>query len=118
MTLSQLPETVSADEVSEAFTDLEQTPTGGLRRLSVGLLLVYVAILAINSGGMGILLPNLVSNLTRRTRSATWPSSPRWHSSPTSSRSRSPEPCRTPLGRVSVAGRPGWSAARWWRLAS
>ncbi|QHC57936.1 MFS transporter [Rathayibacter sp. VKM Ac-2760] len=34
-----------------------------LRRLSVGLALVYVAILAINSGGLGILIPNLVADL-------------------------------------------------------
>lgn len=34
-----------------------------LRRLSIGLALVYVAILAINSGGLGILIPNLVADL-------------------------------------------------------
>ena len=61
MTLSQLPETVHLDEIPADGE--ESVPTRGLRKLSVGLLLVYVAILAINSGGMGILLPNLVSNL-------------------------------------------------------
>lgn len=35
----------------------------GLRRLSFGLLMVYVAILAINSGGLGILIPDLVSRI-------------------------------------------------------
>ncbi|GAA1847720.1 MFS transporter [Pseudonocardia ailaonensis] len=35
----------------------------GLRRLSFGLLMVYVAILAINSGGLGILIPDLISRL-------------------------------------------------------
>ena len=34
-----------------------------LRRLSVGLALVYVSILAINSGGLGILIPNLVADI-------------------------------------------------------
>jgi MFS family permease len=34
-----------------------------LRRMSFGLLLVYVAILAVNSGGNGILLPNIVAGL-------------------------------------------------------
>jgi MFS family permease len=35
----------------------------GLRRLSFGLLMVYVSILAINSGGLGILIPDLVARL-------------------------------------------------------
>src|SRR5205809_7955674 len=34
-----------------------------LRRMSFGLLLVYVALLAVNSGGNGILLPNIVAGL-------------------------------------------------------
>lgn len=34
-----------------------------LRRLSMGLLMIHVAILAINSGGNGILLPNLIADL-------------------------------------------------------
>jgi MFS family permease len=34
-----------------------------LRRLSIGLALVYVSILAINSGGLGILIPNLVADI-------------------------------------------------------
>ena len=41
-------------------------PTGGrppLRRMSFGLLMVYVAILAVNSGGNGILLPNIVAGM-------------------------------------------------------
>jgi MFS family permease len=37
--------------------------TPRLRRLSVGLALVFVSILAINSGGLGILIPNLVANI-------------------------------------------------------
>ena len=42
----------------------DETPTPPrLRRMSVGLLLVYVAILAVNSGGNGILLPNIVARL-------------------------------------------------------
>jgi MFS family permease len=40
-----------------------ETKPSGLRRLSFGLLMVYVAILAINSGGLGILIPDLVSRL-------------------------------------------------------
>ncbi|KQO62415.1 MFS transporter [Curtobacterium sp. Leaf261] len=36
---------------------------GGLRRLSVGLALVNLAILAVNSGGLGILIPNLVADI-------------------------------------------------------
>lgn len=35
----------------------------GLRGLSFGLLMVYVSILAINSGGLGILIPDLVSRI-------------------------------------------------------
>jgi MFS family permease len=35
----------------------------GLRRLSFGLLMVYVSILAINSGGLGILIPDLVARI-------------------------------------------------------
>ncbi|GAB2577517.1 MFS transporter [Microlunatus antarcticus] len=46
---------------------VEVVPAAGgplkLRRLSIGLALVYVAILAINSGGLGILIPNLVSEI-------------------------------------------------------
>ena len=34
-----------------------------LRRMSFGLLMVYVAILAVNSGGNGILLPNIVAGI-------------------------------------------------------
>lgn len=40
----------------------ESRPSG-LRRLSFGLLMVYVAILAINSGGLGILIPDLVARI-------------------------------------------------------
>ncbi|MCJ1702981.1 MFS transporter [Rathayibacter sp. VKM Ac-2926] len=48
-----------------AVADTPPVLTGPLRlrRLSVGLALVYVAILAINSGGLGILIPNLVADL-------------------------------------------------------
>lgn len=42
---------------------LTAPPDRRLRRLSLGLLMVHVAILAINSGGNGILLPNLVADL-------------------------------------------------------
>ncbi|RYB93125.1 MFS transporter [Nocardioides oleivorans] len=38
-------------------------PEPRLRRMSFGLLMVYVAILAVNSGGNGILLPNIVSGI-------------------------------------------------------
>jgi MFS family permease len=49
-------------------TDVPTGPAGevrpsGLRRLSFGLLMVYVSILAINSGGLGILIPDLVARL-------------------------------------------------------
>ncbi|NYE37399.1 MFS family permease [Nocardioides cavernae] len=42
------------------------TPVPGgqpLRRMSFGLLMVYVAMLAVNSGGNGILLPNIVAGI-------------------------------------------------------
>ena len=38
-------------------------PEPRLRRMTFGLLMVYVAILAVNSGGNGILLPNIVAGL-------------------------------------------------------
>lgn len=44
-------------------TDTASARPVRLRRLSVGLALVYVAILAINSGGLGILIPNLVADI-------------------------------------------------------
>jgi MFS family permease len=47
--------------VAEA-TDVSVGPPR-LRRLSLGLALVYVSILAINSGGLGILIPNLVADI-------------------------------------------------------
>ena len=47
--------------VAEA-TDVSVGPPR-LRRLSIGLALVYVSILAINSGGLGILIPNLVADI-------------------------------------------------------
>jgi len=57
MALSQIPTPVRPDGP-------EALPTAGpKRRMSLGLLLVYVAILAVNSGGNGILLPNIVSGL-------------------------------------------------------
>lgn len=48
-----------------ASAELPRTPDGPLRlrRLSFGLALVYVSILAINSGGLGILIPNLVADI-------------------------------------------------------
>jgi MFS family permease len=42
--------------------------TPRLRRLSVGLALVYVSILAINSGGLGILIPNLVADVNEASK--------------------------------------------------
>ena len=42
---------------------LAEARPSGLRRLSFGLLMVYVAILAINSGGLGILIPDLVARI-------------------------------------------------------
>ncbi|GAB4062705.1 MFS transporter [Angustibacter speluncae] len=44
-------------------TPVAEARPSGLRRLSFGLLMVYVAILAINSGGLGILIPDLVARL-------------------------------------------------------
>ncbi|NNM45097.1 MFS transporter [Knoellia koreensis] len=60
MALSEIPTPLPTPSPTQAEP---ATPTRGLRRMSVGLLLVYVAILAINSGGNGILLPNLVAAL-------------------------------------------------------
>ena len=39
-----------------------------LRRMSFGLLMVYVAILAVNSAGNGILLPNIVAGIDEADR--------------------------------------------------
>ncbi len=53
--------------IPSSTTDGADVPTApggvGLRRLSFGLLMVYVSILAINSGGLGILIPDLVARL-------------------------------------------------------
>jgi MFS family permease len=62
MTLSRPDGLAVVTEVPSDRAAIDSQPSG-LRRLSVGLLLVYVAILAINSGGLGILIPNLVANL-------------------------------------------------------
>ena len=48
---------------TEAVADIEPAAAPRLRRMSFGLLLVYVAILAVNSGGSGILLPNIVAGI-------------------------------------------------------
>ena len=81
--------------------------------MSFGLLLVYVAILAVNSGGNGILLPNIVAgideagkigNLAHRHHGRLH----RQHLRP----ARSPGPCPTRPGRASGAARRGWSVAR------
>jgi len=63
MTLSQLPDELAGSTDIPADEVTGEPQPSGLRRLSVGLMLVYVAILAINSGGLGILIPNLVANL-------------------------------------------------------
>ena len=49
------PDTTSASGATDARPPL--------RRMSFGLLMVYVAILAVNSGGNGILLPNIVAGI-------------------------------------------------------
>src|SRR6478736_9736770 len=54
--LSEAPDTPPAADAPAAAAPK-------LRRMSFGLLLVYVAILAVNSGGAGILLPNIVARL-------------------------------------------------------
>jgi len=48
---------------TEAVADAASVAAPKLRRMSFGLLLVYVAILAVNSGGNGILLPNIVAGI-------------------------------------------------------
>lgn len=62
MTISEIPTTVLPDEPTEAV-ETTSTPPARMRRMSFGLLLVYVAILAVNSGGNGILLPNIVAGI-------------------------------------------------------
>ena len=62
MTLSRPDGLAVVTEVPSDRAAIDSQPSG-LRRLSVGLLLVYVAILAINSGGLGILIPNLVADI-------------------------------------------------------
>ncbi|SEC59910.1 Major Facilitator Superfamily protein [Nocardioides exalbidus] len=57
MALTEIPTPASTAEAGAA------APEPRLRRMSFGLLMVYVAILAVNSGGNGILLPNIVSGL-------------------------------------------------------
>src|SRR6478672_10486069 len=52
--LSEAPDTPPAADAPAAAAPK-------LRRMSFGLLLVYVAILAVNSGGAGILLPNILA---------------------------------------------------------
>ena len=66
MSVSQVPDEIAVSSTTPPdapVTSEASFATTGLRKISVGLLLVYVAILAINSGGLGILIPNLVANL-------------------------------------------------------
>ena len=64
---SALPDVPVAPGAAGVAAVAETPPAPGaplrLRRLSIGLALVYVSILAINSGGLGILIPNLVSDI-------------------------------------------------------
>jgi len=60
MALTDLP---APAPLTEAVADTEPVAAPKLRRMSFGLLLVYVAILAVNSGGNGILLPNIVAGI-------------------------------------------------------
>ena len=64
MALSETPVPVCS-EVPDTppAADAPSAAAPKLRRMSFGLLLVYVAILAVNSGGAGILLPNIVARL-------------------------------------------------------
>ncbi|GAA4332685.1 hypothetical protein GCM10023162_37270 [Klenkia terrae] len=59
MTTSKIPTTAVPGEPTEATT----APAPRMRRMSFRLLMVYVAILAVNSGGNGILLPNIVAGI-------------------------------------------------------
>ena len=59
MTTSKIPTTAVPGEPTEATT----APAPRMRRMSFGLLMVSVAILAVNSGGNGILLPNIVAGI-------------------------------------------------------
>ena len=64
MALSEIPHPpVGAVDARPAPVAPTPSPDPELRRMSFGLLLVYVAILAVNSGGNGILLPNIVAGL-------------------------------------------------------
>ncbi len=54
---------ISTPVVTVEAADGRATPEPRLRRMSFGLLMVYVAILAVNSGGNGILLPNIVAGI-------------------------------------------------------
>ena len=64
MALTESPRPVLNVEAADP-AETATAPAGApkLRRMSFGLLLVYVAILAVNSGGNGILLPNIVAGL-------------------------------------------------------
>ncbi|SCX54330.1 Major Facilitator Superfamily protein [Klenkia marina] len=57
MTTSEIPTTALPGGPTGA------APAPRMRRMSFGLLMVYVAILAVNSGGNGILLPNIVAGI-------------------------------------------------------
>ena len=66
MSVSQVPDEIAVSSTTPPDQPVTTGPsfaTTGLRKISVGLLLVYVAILAINSGGLGILIPNLVARI-------------------------------------------------------
>jgi MFS family permease len=59
MALTEIP----SPTLPGGATDATPTAEPRLRRMSFGLLMVYVAILAVNSGGNGILLPNIVAGI-------------------------------------------------------
>jgi MFS family permease len=59
MATSEIPTTALPGDP----TGSAPAPAPRMRRMSTGLLLVYVAILAVNSGGNGILLPNIVAGI-------------------------------------------------------
>ena len=66
MSVSQAPDEIAVSSTTPPDQQVRTEPsfaTTGLRKISIGLLLVYVSILAINSGGLGILIPNLVADI-------------------------------------------------------
>lgn len=53
----------TTDGTTVSSAPAREVRPSGLRRLSFGLLMIYVSILAINSGGLGILIPDLVARI-------------------------------------------------------